>query len=122
MIFGVGIDSIEIERVKKAVQRSPRFLGRVFTEREIADCVKKTDYFASLAVRFAAKEAVSKALGITMWLEKWRQIEIGQVENIPVVTLTGEILSAAQEKGIISVHISLSHDKTRAIAFAVAEK
>lgn len=122
MIFGVGVDIIEIERVKKAVQRSPRFLGRVFTEREIADCAKKTDYFASLAVRFAAKEAVSKALGVTMWLEKWRQIEIKQAENIPLVTLEGDMLSAAKEKGVIAIHISLSHDKTQAVAFAVAEK
>ena len=122
MIFGVGIDIIEIERVKRAVQRSPRFLGQVFTEAEIADCAQKPDYFGSLAVRFAAKEAVSKALGITMWVERWKQIEIKQMAHIPVVTLAEDMLSAAEEQGVVTVHISLSHDKTQAVAFAVAEK
>ena len=122
MIFGVGVDIIELERVKRAVLRSPRFLGQVFTEGEIADCAKKTDYFASLAARFAAKEAVSKALGVTMWLEKWRQIEIRQQENIPTVTLHDNMLDIANRLAIEKISLSLSHDKTQAIAFALAEK
>lgn len=122
MIFGIGIDIIEIDRVKKAITRNPRFLGQIFTEQEIANCAQKPDYVASLAARFAAKEAVSKALGITMWVEKWRQIEVEQVNDRPSVILKEEILAAANELGVAQIHLSLSHDKNQAIAFAVAEK
>ncbi len=122
MIFGVGVDIIEIERVKKAILRSPRFLERVFTEQEIADCAKKTDYFSSLAARFAAKEAVSKALGITMWVEKWRQIEVISENEVPTVLLKGKMLVRANSLDVKRIFLSLSHDRERAIAFAVAEK
>ena len=122
MIFGIGVDMIEIERVKRAVLRSPRFLEQVFTAAEIADCAKKTDYFASLAARFAAKEAVSKALGVTLWVQKWQQIEIRQAEQVPTVILKDDMLAVSEKLGIVKIVLSLSHDKARAIAFAVAEK
>ena len=122
MIFGIGVDIIEIERVKRAVLRSPRFLEQVFTAEEIVDCAQKTDYFASLAARFAAKEAVSKALGVTMWLEKWQQIEIRQAEQVPTVILKDDMLAVSEKLGIVKIALSLSHDKTQSIAFAVAEK
>lgn len=121
MILGVGTDIIEIERVKKAVERSPRFLTQVFTREEIAACEGKPDYVSSLAARFAAKEAVSKALGVTMWVEKWRQIEVAEQGHIPTVLLHGEIWQQAQQMGVAKIHLSLSHDKEKALAFAIAE-
>lgn len=122
MIFGIGIDIIEIERIKKAILRSPRFLGQVYTEMEIADCAQKPNYFSSLAARFAAKEAVSKALGVTMWVEKWRQIEVGQIEDRPSVSLKESMAERASQLGVKTIHLSLSHDRERAVAFAVAEQ
>ncbi|MCI8336452.1 MAG: holo-ACP synthase [Peptococcaceae bacterium] len=121
-MFGIGVDIIEIERVKRAVLRSPRFLGQVFTAAEIADCAQKADYFASLAARFAAKEAVSKALGVTMWVQKWQQIEIRQTEQVPTVILKDDMLAVSEKLGIVKISLSLSHDKTQAIAFVVAEQ
>lgn len=122
MIFGVGVDTVEIERVKKAVLRSPHFLTQVYTAQEIADCKQKADYFASLAARFAGKEAVSKALGISLWVEGWQQIEIRQDRGKPLVAVTGQLAETAASCGVQEIHLSMSHDKARAVAFAVAER
>ena len=122
MIFGVGVDTIEIARVKKAVLKSPCFLHRVFTAGEIAICQEKPCYFSSLAARFAAKEAVSKSLGISLWIEKWQQIEITEEEHVPTVVLKEDILQQANQRGVQRIFLSLSHDQDKAIAFAIAEK
>lgn len=122
MIAGIGVDIIEIERVKKAIERSPRFLARVFTAQEILCCQAKPSYYASLAARFAAKEAVSKSLGLTLWVEKWQQIEIREENQIPSVVLQEDILAYAEQQGVKKIHLSLSHDQGNALAFAVAEK
>ena len=77
MIISLGIDLVEIEEIKISIQKSKHFLERVFTEQEILYCEGKSNRFESYAARFAAKEAVMKALG-TGWDEgvQWKQIEV----------------------------------------------
>jgi holo-[acyl-carrier protein] synthase len=114
-----GIDLIEIRRVSEVIARHQvRFLSRVFTEAEIQDTKANT---ASLAARFAAKEAVAKALGCGIGPIAWREIEVRKgPENMPVLHLYGSAARLAQEKGLTEWSISLSHTETHAIAVAVA--
>lgn len=121
MIFGVGCDIIEIERVRKTLGRTPAVLQRIFTEKERAYCENKIDPFPSLAVRFAAKEAVFKALGGKISLFSWRDISvINEQGGQPQIELSGAAWELASRLGISQVQISLSHSDGMALAFAVA--
>lgn len=123
MIFGIGIDIIEIGRVIKAMEKTPRFAGKIFTENEIASFTngEKVRY-ESAAGLFACKEAVSKALGTGISAFKWTDIEIVKEENgAPKCILHGKAEEIAVEKGIIRIHISISHDKNNAVANCIME-
>ena len=122
-VKGVGLDIIRIERIKGVYSRMPeRFLQRIFTEREIASLLEKKNMIPSMAARFAAKEAVSKALGCGIGAIGWRDIEIFAAPGgKPVVSLSGKAAAWAEEHGIEVVHISMSHDGLYAAATAVAE-
>jgi holo-[acyl-carrier protein] synthase len=113
-----GIDLIEIERFKRAVERhSLRFLERVFTSQELNEVGENT---ASLAARFAAKEAVAKALGTGIGAIKWQEIEILRGESRePLLTLHGSAKHLAGKLKLETWSISLSHSQTHAIAVAV---
>lgn len=121
-LIGVGTDIIEIDRVKQAVERSGRrFLERVFTSGERDFCEARRDRFACYAARFAAKEAVLKALGSGLAGCRWVDVEVSRIGGgRPEVLLHGAAAELAKEKGIATVLISLSHDRDRAVAFAVA--
>lgn len=116
-----GVDLIEIERVAAAVDRyGDRFLRRVFTQAELALCRGRSE---SLAGRFAAKEAVAKALGTGIWREgvEWRDIEVLRTNaGEPCVTLHAGAALRADALGIVQWSVSLSHDRTSAIALAIA--
>jgi holo-[acyl-carrier protein] synthase len=116
-----GVDLIEIERVRGAVERyGDRFLRRVFTPAELVLC---RGHAESLAGRFAAKEAVAKALGTGVWREgiDWREIEILRAESgEPMLRLHADAAERAVRLAITHWSISLSHNRTQAIAFAVA--
>ncbi|NQT23925.1 holo-ACP synthase [candidate division KSB1 bacterium] len=122
MISGIGIDIVEKQRFRDAVQRwGDRFLSRLFTEAEIILCKGKGDSFGALAVRFAAKEAVLKAIG-TGWTNgvSWKDIEILTGENgRPIVHLHGGVQEIV---GKSRVHLSLSHEKGNATAVVVIEQ
>lgn len=121
MIVGIGTDIIEVERIKKAVEK-PAFREKVFSAREIAYC-EQDKRGQSYAARAAAKEAFFKALG-TGWRGK---MKINEVEVLndelgkPVIHLSGEALSAFQQTGGKKIYVSLSHIKEHAIAFVVIE-
>lgn len=119
---GVGIDLIRVGRVARACRRRPeRFLKRIFTDKEIGILLKKRNPFPSIAARFAAKEAVAKALGCGIGLIGWREIEIfSNPRGKPLVLLTGKAASLAEKNGIEGVHLSMSHDGLYATAIAVA--
>ena len=120
-IAGVGTDIVEIERIKRAAERSGgRFLERVFTPAERSYCDAKHGRFASYAARFAAKEAVLKALGCGLRFG-WKDIEIVRTGGRrPEVFLHGPAFDFAEKKGISAVLVSMSHDHERAVAFALA--
>jgi len=114
-----GIDLIEIERLQKALERyGMRLLSRIFTPQEIAEV---GDSMASLAARFAAKEAVAKALETGIGEVGWLEIEILRGPNRqPMLSLHGAAARLAAEKGLYHWSISLSHSLTTAIALTVA--
>lgn len=113
-----GVDLIEVERFSETVaQFGERFLSRVFTPGERA---AYGDQPHRLAARFAAKEAVAKALGTGIGDFTWRDIEIGQDERgRPTVTLHGPAQTRADELGLHHLALSLSHTRDHAIAFVV---
>lgn len=114
-----GVDLIEIRRIQAALDRhGRRFLQRVYTDREIACYGGRVP---SLAVRWAAKEAVAKALGMGIGVIRWRDIEIlNGGDGAPVLHLYGAAAARAAELGLSTWSLSLSHTHELAIAFVVA--
>jgi holo-[acyl-carrier protein] synthase len=117
--LSAGVDLVEIERIRGVIDHhGARFLQRVFTPQELTEV--KGNY-ASLAARFAAKEAVAKALGTGIGLVAWKEIEIlrGPARQ-PILHLHGAAQRLAQELGLLRWSISLSHSHAHALAFVVA--
>ena len=114
-IVGVGIDVVELDRFDRAVERSPRFLERVFTEAE------RGLGRHSLAARWAAKEALAKALGAPGGLA-WHDAEIMRdLDGRPRIEVRGTVAARAAALGVASIHVSLSHDAGVASAVVIAE-
>ena len=118
-MLATGIDLIEIERVRHGLQRyGARFADRFFTPREQAQCAGRA---ASLAGRFAVKEAVGKALGTGIGDVGWKDIEVLNDERgRPVLTLHNAAQRLATELGLAEWAISVSHTATHAVGLAVA--
>ncbi|MDP2895328.1 MAG: holo-ACP synthase [bacterium] len=125
MIHGVGIDIVEVERVRKAIEKyGERFTQRVFTPDEIAHCEGKHDTYLRYAARFAAKEAAFKSLR-GRWRKgmRWLDFEtVGEEFRPPTIRLTGAAAMAQQEASVTALHVSISHDRQYAVAVVVAEK
>jgi holo-[acyl-carrier protein] synthase len=115
----VGIDIIEVDRVRKVYERhGERFLRRVYTEREVQQCRGKV---TRLAGRFAAKEAISKALGTGLHGVAWREMEIVQLRSgRPTVALHGNAKLRAQQLGLSAFDVSIADLAQLSIAIAVA--
>lgn len=116
MIAGVGIDVVDIARFVATLERVPALRERLFTpdERELPA--------ASLAARFAAKEAIAKALGAPPGMS-WQDATVRRVAGAqPVVEVTGTVLARASELGIARFHLSISHDAGIASAIVIAER
>ena len=132
----MGIDIIEIEEIKKSIGASKRFIQRVFTNKEIEYCESKELKYQHYAARFAAKEAVMKALG-TGWDKgiQWDQIETlnederqesanyqkNKRSGKPKVRLTGEALKVINEMKVDHILVSLSHSLNYAVACVIFE-
>lgn len=114
-----GVDLIEVDRLEKAIERhGERFLKRIFTEQELAQL---KDNLPSLAARWAAKEAVAKALATGIGDVSWQEIEILRgPSREPVLNLYGAALRLAEERGIQNWSVSLSHTEGHALAMVVA--
>lgn len=119
MILRTGVDLIEINRIEQALTRhGDRFLARIYTPQEIALCQGN---LSSLAVRYAAKEAVSKALGTGIGAVSFQDIEVLRTgSGAPELFLRGEAARLATEQKLDTWSISLSHTQTHAIAMVVA--
>ncbi|MFD3660178.1 holo-ACP synthase [Streptomyces sp. NPDC058659] len=121
MIIGVGIDVAEIDRFAASIERTPGLLQRLFVERELLLPSGERRGVASLAVRFAAKEALAKALGAPGGLH-WTDAEV-YVEGTgqPRLRVRGTVAARAAELGVKHWHVSLSHDAGVASAVVIAE-
>jgi holo-[acyl-carrier protein] synthase len=119
MIVKTGVDIIEISRIQAALERhGERFLQRVFTDLEIFECRGRAD---ALAVRFAAKEAASKALGTGIGPIGWKEVEtLHKWSGEPYLVLHGTAERIAKEKGLEEWAVSLSHSRENAVATVVA--
>lgn len=115
MIIGIGIDVADTARFDAALRRTPRLRARLFTPSERERPV------LSLAARFAAKEAVAKALAVPAGL-RWRDAEVtNEPSGRPTLSVSGTVAARAAELGVRHWHLSLSHDAGVATAMVIAE-
>lgn len=125
MILSIGIDIVEVYRIRETIDRTPRFAERVFTEAEREYCEGKgAAAFQSYSGRFAAKEAFLKALG-TGWRGrlKWTEIEVvNNDDGVPSLNLSGEARRIIDVLGATNIHLSIAHTKEHAIAHIILEK
>lgn len=119
MILRTGVDLIEISRVSEVIARHGKhYLERIYTSDELEQCGKNVEL---LAGRFAAKEAVSKALGTGIGEVTWKEIEVlGDEQNVPTLTLRGAAERKSKELGLTNWSVSISHSMSYAVAVAVA--
>jgi holo-[acyl-carrier protein] synthase len=111
MIKGVGIDAVPIERMRLALERTPKLAERVFTAQELATSASRASREASLAARFAAKEACRKALGVVL---AWRDVEVvASDDRVPSLRVVGHEST--------TFHLSLTHTVELALAVVLAE-
>ncbi|HSE15922.1 MAG TPA: holo-ACP synthase [Pyrinomonadaceae bacterium] len=125
MIISIGIDIIEVARIREVLLRTPRFADRVFTAAERQYCDSRGVVAAQhYAARFAAKEAALKALQ-TGWRGgiSWQDVEISSRESgAPYLIFTGEVLTVFEKFGATATHLSMSHTTEHAIAQVVLER
>ena len=119
----IGIDIIDIARLRNVINRTPRFLERVFTQQEIEYCYRKKDPYPSLAARFAAREALRKLDAIFIKGIRFHDTEVVvDARGKPQLILHKAALLRAHEAKIDDFTISLSHSKEQAIAVIIASK
>jgi holo-[acyl-carrier protein] synthase len=127
-VVGVGVDAVDVARFRRVLDRRPRVASRCFTVTEQSDALGSTDTVQSLAARFAAKEAVMKALGSGLGAFAWTDVEVrrtagtGAARNAPYLVLHGAASELAGARGAATLHLSLTHTDGVAIAFVVAEQ
>ncbi|NIA08183.1 MAG: holo-ACP synthase [Nitrospiraceae bacterium] len=122
MVLGLGIDLVHIPRIEKAFDRwGEKFLFRVFSQEECNYCLRHKRPAQTLAIRFAAKEACSKALGTGMRSGvAWRQMTVShEPSGRPILHLSGPALKRAKALGAKSWHVSLSHEEEYATAVVI---
>lgn len=123
MILGIGVDIVEIRRIKEILDKNNGFLEKIFTPNEIEYLKSRNLRPEYVAGRFAAKEAVSKALGTGFRGFSFRDIIIeNSTLGKPIVTLKGKARVIANKTGNTNIHLSISHGEDNAIAYAVLEE
>lgn len=124
-VLGTGIDAVAIERMRRATAATAqglRFRARVFTEAERAVCEARRDPSECFAARFAAKEAVMKALGAEGIAFAFRDIEVQRTKSgAPSIVLHGRVAERARELGVRTIHVSLTHAEPMAMALVIVE-
>jgi len=123
MIYGIGIDIVKIGRMKAVVDKwGNRFLGKVFTQNEISYCYKKRTPYLSLSVRFAAKEALIKAIGSEVPVSL-TDIEVTNADTgKPILKMSNKLQDFLASKQIKSAHLSLSHEHDYGVACVILEQ
>lgn len=124
MIYGVGTDIVDVERIKRSVERNDRFKSMVYSEAEVKYCEKNKPNYQSYAGKYAAKEAFMKAVG-TGWRGElaFNEIEILNDEmGKPFINIVGKSKQELTDIGSWHIHLSVSHTSKQAVAFCVIEK
>ena len=123
MVVGVGIDAVDIDRFRVSLERTPTMRGRVFTARELDDVSSQADQAPSLAARFAAREAVMKAMGLGLGAFEFHDVWVEREESgRPVLRVSGRAREHADRLGVGAWHLSLTHTDHVAIAYVVADR
>jgi holo-[acyl-carrier protein] synthase len=121
-VRGIGVDAVDVERFRQVMARRPGIVHRLFTETERAYALRSRDPGPRLAVRFAAKEAVLKALGVGVGAAGFRDVEVVRGDNgEPGLALSGRAAALSAGRGVRRWHVSLTHTDTVAVAAVVAE-
>ena len=120
-VIGIGIDLVDIERFRTSLERTPSMRTRLFTETELAYVEPKADPVPSLAARFAAREAVMKSLGLGLGAFGFHEVWVERADSgAPSLAVTGRARELADDAGVTSWHISLTHSATTAGAYVLA--
>ena len=121
-VRGIGVDAVDVIRFRQVMARRPGILRRLFTETERAYAERSGDPGPRLAVRFAAKEAVLKALGVGVGAAGFRDVEVVRGDRgEPHLALSGRAAALSASRGVRRWHVSLTHTDTLAVASVVAE-
>jgi holo-[acyl-carrier protein] synthase len=121
-VIGIGIDVVDIERFRIALERTPSMRTRIFTDVELAYVAPQSDPVPSLAVRFAAREAVMKSLGLGLGAFGFHEVWVERAATgVPSLAITGRAAELADEAGVTKWHLSLTHSDLVAAAYVIAE-
>ena len=119
--LGIGTDLVECERFRLALERRPRIAERLFSDAEREYSFKHREPVPRLAARFAAKEAVMKAMGVGLWKFALRDVEVTRLPSgQPEIALYDKAAALAEQRGVASWHLTLTHTDSMAMAVAVA--
>jgi holo-[acyl-carrier protein] synthase len=121
MIVGIGVDAVEIDRFRRSLERTPSMKSRLFTHGELEYVEPHDDPTASLAARFAAREAVMKAMGVGLGAFEFHDVWVQRADSgRPTLAVTGRAEQIANELGVTDWHLSITHTDTTAIAYVIA--
>ena len=121
MIVGIGVDAVEIDRFRRSLERTPSMKTRLFTHEELEYVEPHDDPTASLAARFAAREAVMKAMGVGLGAFEFHDVWVQRADSgRPTLVVTGRAEQIANELGVTDWHLSITHTDTTAIAYVIA--
>ncbi len=121
-MIGIGIDLVDIERFRRSLERTPTLRTRLFTDVELAYVAPQTDPVPSLAARFAAREAVMKALGVGLGAFDFHDVWVERAASgQPSLAFSGRAAELAAARGVVTWHLSLTHTDLTAAAYVVAD-
>jgi holo-[acyl-carrier protein] synthase len=121
-VIGIGVDLVDIERFRRSLERTPSMRTRLFTEVELAYVAPQADPVPSLAARFAAREAVMKALGVGLGAFGFHEVWVERAASgRPSLALSGRAAELAVEAGVVNWYISLTHSDMTAAAYVIAD-
>jgi holo-[acyl-carrier protein] synthase len=121
-IVGIGVDVVDVDRFRRSLERTPTMRTRLFTVAELAYVAPKIDPVPSLAARFAAREAVMKALGVGIGAFGFHDVWVHRSDDgVPSLVVTAGARTLADAAGVTSWHVSLTHTHHVAAAYVIAE-
>lgn len=121
-MIGIGIDLVDIERFRRSLERTPSMRTRLFTDVELAYVAPQVDPVPSLAARFAAREAVMKALGVGLGAFDFHDVWVERAPSgQPSLAFAGRAAELSTHAGVVTWHVSLTHTDSTAAAYVIAD-